>query len=119
MALFAGAAALVVAIYPWPNYDYYVFLRFLVCGISTFAAYVSLRERSALAFPFLLVGLLFNPFVPAHVNRGFWISVDVIVAMGFLATAHHAPRLDAAKLVRFPPADAEASPEVQPVEASS
>jgi len=119
IALLVGAAALLVAIYPWPYYDYYVFLRFLICGISVFGAYVSLRERSALAFPFLGVGLLFNPFVPAHANRSFWIAVDGIVAVGFVAAAHYAPRLDAARMVSFPTTDVDASPEPQPAETAS
>jgi hypothetical protein len=99
-ALLLGAAALLAAIYPWP-YDYYVFLRFLVCGICIFAAYVSLREHSALAFPFLAVGILFNPLVPAHMTRAIWIGVDLVVATGFLVTVRLAPRLDAARSVRF------------------
>jgi len=114
-ALFFGAGALLAAIYPWP-YDYYVFLRFLICGISTFAAYVSLRERSALAFPFLIVGILFNPIVPAHMTRAIWIGVDVVVATGFLVTAKLAPRLDAARVVTFPSAAAE--PPAEPAESS-
>jgi hypothetical protein len=99
-ALFLGAGALLAAIYPWP-YDYYVFLRFLICGICTFAAYVSLRERSTLAFPFLVAGILFNPIVPAHMTRAIWIGVDLVVAAGFVVAARLAPRLDAARVVRF------------------
>ena len=117
IALCLGAAALLLAIAPWP-YDFYVFLRFLVCGISTFAAYVALRERSALAFPFLVVGILFNPIVPAHMTRAIWIAVDLMVVAGFLAAAWLAPRLDAAKVVAFPAGEA-ASPEIQPAEVSS
>jgi len=118
IALGVGAAALLLAIAPWPH-AYYVLLRFLVCGISIFAAYVALRERSALAFPFLLVGIVFNPIVPAHMARPFWIVTDLVVATGFLATVRLAPRLDAAKGVVFPPLPAEADAEAQPAEASS
>jgi hypothetical protein len=121
-ALYVGAAALLVAIYPWgeQGYEgYYSFLRFLICGICVFGAYVSLRERSAFAFPFLAVGLLFNPFVPAHANRAFWIVADLVVAAGFLVTARLAPRLDAARVVTFPSLEGNASPEAQAVELSS
>ncbi|MBW2314369.1 MAG: hypothetical protein JRH10_09280 [Deltaproteobacteria bacterium] len=130
-AMYVGAAALLIAIYPWGAQGfegYYTGLRFLICGICIFTAYVSLRERSALAFPFLLVGLIFNPFVPAHANREFWIAADVIVAGGFLATTHLALRFDAAKAATFPliepiePSEAieqTGGPEVETVEISS
>ncbi len=120
MAMFVGAAALLVAIFPWGSQGFegfYTGLRFLICGICIFAAYVSLRERSALAFPFLIVGLLFNPFVPAHANREFWIAADVIVAAGFLATTQLAARFDAAKAANLPLI--EPSTEVPAVEVSS
>jgi hypothetical protein len=93
LALVVGALALLAAVYPWP-YGYYVFLRFLICGVATFGAYVALRQRSPLAFPFLAAGILFNPIVPAHMTRAIWIGVDVVVATGFLVTARLAARLD-------------------------
>jgi len=121
-ALYVGAAALLVAIYPWGAHGYegyYTLLRFLVCGICTFSAYLALTQRSALAAPFLIAGILFNPFVPAQVNREFWIVADVVVATGFLVTAHMAPRLDAAKLADLPLIKPSDGPEVQTAESSS
>jgi hypothetical protein len=90
-----------------------------VCGICVFAAYVALLDRSALSIPFLLVGLLFNPFIPAHVNREFWIAADVIVAVGFVAVARLAPRLDAARLPDAPLIEPTSASESQPAEISS
>ena len=122
IALYVGVVALLVAIYPWGDQGfegYYTGLRFLICGICTFGAYVSLRERSTLAAPFLIVGVLFNPFVEAHANRTFWIAVDLIVATGFIAVARMAARLDAAKEWEFPILDAAAPPETQTAEISS
>jgi hypothetical protein len=120
--MYVGAVALLVAIYPWGARGfegYYTLLRFLVCGICTFTAYVALRERSALAFPFLIVGLVFNPFVPAHANRPIWIVADVVVAAGFLVTARVAPRLDAAKLADLPLIKPRSSSETRTAEISS
>ena len=120
--MYVGAAALLVAIYPWGAHGYegyYTLLRFLVCGICTFSAYLALTQRSALAAPFLIVGLLFNPFVPAQVNREFWIVADVIVATGFLITARVAPRLDAAKLADLPLIKPTEPSEAQTAETSS
>jgi hypothetical protein len=119
--LYVGAVALVVAILPWGAYGfegYYTGLRFLICGICTFAAYVALREGSALAIPFVLVGLLFNPFIRAHANREIWIVVDLLVAAGFIATARLAPRLDAGRVVHLPLGNG-STPEAQTAESSS
>jgi len=120
-ALYVGAAGLLLAIYPWGAQGfegYYTLLRFLICGICAFSAYVALRERSALAFPFLIVGVLFNPFIEAKANREIWIAVDLIVAAGFIATARLAPRLDAARVVSLPLSTGR-SPETQTAESSS
>ena len=72
-----------------------------------------------LAAPFLMIGVLFNPFIEAHANRTFWITADLIVATGFIAIARVAPRLDAAKAWTFPTLDTPAAPETQTVETSS
>jgi len=120
--MYVGAGALLIAIYPWGAQGfegYYTLLRFLICGICAFGAYVALRVRSALAFPFLLAGLLFNPFVPADVNREFWIVADLVVATGFLIVARLAPRLDAARLADFPLIQPSAEAEAQTAEISS
>jgi len=119
IGLGVGAVALLGAIFDMPN-DYYRALRFLICGICIFAAYVSLRERSALAFPFLAVGILFNPILRIHTERTIWIAIDLVVASGFLVTVWLAPRLDAAKVVTIPhDQEAAATTDVQTVEASS
>lgn len=91
--LMLGAAALILAIAPWPH-AYYTGLRFLVCGICIWAAYVALREGSALVFPFVLAGLVFNPIFPAQMTRAVWIAADLVVAAGFLAVARAVPRLE-------------------------
>jgi len=93
--LMVGAAALLLAIAPWPH-AYYVGLRFLICGICIWAAYVALREGSGLVLPFVLAGMLFNPILPAQTTRAVWIVADLVVAAGFLAVVRAAPRLDAA-----------------------
>ena len=50
-ALYVGAVALLVALLPWGDHgmdSYYSILRFLICGICAFGAYLSLRESRAL-----------------------------------------------------------------------
>lgn len=121
-ALIVGAAALLIAIGDWEAWGfkgYYTGLRFLICGISAFGAYVCLRERSTLAAPFLLVGILYNPFIKAQADRTFWVAADVIVALGFLAVVRMAPRLDAARVFNFPMLDPPSTPESQTAEISS
>jgi hypothetical protein len=116
--LYVGAGALILAIAPWPYEEYYTLLRFFICGICAFSAYVSLREHSALAFPFLMAGIVFNPIMKVQMDREIWILADLVVATGFFVVARLAPRLDAAKVVEFPlSGDAASNP--QPAEVSS
>lgn len=116
LLLIAGSVALLLAIAPMPA-EYYKALRFFICGICIFSAYVSLREQSMLAFPFLLAGVVFNPIVKVQMDREIWIFADLLVAAGFLATVRLAPRLDAAKVVTIP-VSSDAT-EAQPVEVAS
>ena len=116
LLLIAGSVALLLAIAPM-RAEYYKALRFFICGICIFSAYVSLREQSMLAFPFLLAGVVFNPIVKVQMDREIWIFADLLVAAGFLATVRLAPRLDAAKVVTIP-VSSDAT-EAQPVEVAS
>jgi hypothetical protein len=111
IALWITAAALVLAVAPWPH-AYYVGLRFLVCGVSIFAATMALRERSLLVFPFLLAGIVFNPILPAQTTRAIWIVADLVVAAGFLWAARRVPELGEKPAMDLAPAGAPPEPRV-------
>lgn len=115
--LYLGAGGLLLAVGDWPKESYQL-LRFFVCALCTFAAYVALRDRSPLAVGFLVAGVLFNPIAKVQMDKSYWIVADLFAAAFFVAVAVVAPRLDAARMTGRPIAT-EATPEPAPVELSS
>lgn len=65
-------------------YGYYVFLRWVVCASALFVIWAAYNPRRLWAlWIFGIIAVLFNPVVPIHAWRGFWIPVDVVVAILF------------------------------------
>jgi hypothetical protein len=89
--LLVGAAFLAAAVPPiWP-YAYYSLLRVLVCGIAI-AAIVALRAAPGPNLVgFIIVGLLFNPIAPVHLNKPLWSLIDLVAAAFFVYVAYRPP----------------------------
>lgn len=67
------------------SYSYYVYLRFIICGVSIYGIYFSRKLQNInWAWTFGIVAVLFNPIVPIHLNRDLWAIIDVAVAVIFL-----------------------------------
>jgi hypothetical protein len=78
---------LVIAILRLP-YGYYTFTRIVTCGVAAFIAFVGFQERAAIqvwSILLVLIAVLFNPFVPIHLNRSIWFYLDLITAAIFIA----------------------------------
>lgn len=85
-SLIAGLM-LLAALGDWP-YGYYQFLRFVVCGVGGYVAWLSYEsKRIWAAWLFGLVAVLFNPLVPFHLSREIWQPLDLACAALFLAGA--------------------------------
>ena len=68
-------------------YGYYTLLRWVVCAVAAYSAYLSTTvNRIPWAWVFGLVALLFNPLVPARIDRATWAYIDVAVGILFLAS---------------------------------
>lgn len=77
------AAMLLIAIVPLP-YGYYQFLRlviFLAGGLIGFQFWAG--GRTALAVPFILLAVLFNPIFSIHLTREIWTAINVGAAIVF------------------------------------
>lgn len=62
-------------------YGFYKILRFVVCGVAAYGAYFAIElERKNWAWSLGIVAILFNPFIPVHLDRYTWAIIDVIVA---------------------------------------
>ncbi len=71
------------------RYGFYQLVRFLVMGTAAYSAVVacevlSSRARRAWVWCFVGCAVLFNPFIPIHLDRETWAGVDVAVGLIFL-----------------------------------
>jgi len=83
---FALVAALFLfgALLSWP-YSYFQLLRWVVCGIGTYSAYMAHeRGRAGWAFVFGIIAVLFNPIMPFYLQKGTWKVFDIAAAIPFL-----------------------------------
>lgn len=63
-------------------YWFYTILRFVVCGVAAYGAFFAIKlERKSWAWSLGIVAILFNPFIPIHLDRDTWAIIDVIVAL--------------------------------------
>ena len=79
-----AAVMLILAIFAWP-YGYYVFLRWVVTAISVYVAYSLGEAKDSKLWIFVGLAVLFNPFVPIHSTKTFWVIADLVSAGLFLA----------------------------------
>jgi hypothetical protein len=63
-------------------------LRFVVCGVNGYGAYLCVMElnKPRWAWAFGIIALLFNPFIPIHLNREAWAPIDLVVAVFLIAS---------------------------------
>jgi len=86
IALLVSALMLCVAVLPQVPYEYYGFLRLVVCAASIYAA-VILRGRDDLKnhfIPLAVLALIFNPVATVFVSRDFEMIIDIGTAVYFL-----------------------------------
>jgi FtsH-binding integral membrane protein len=67
------------------SYDYYVILRWVICGLSIYVAYTSYEWKQIFwVWIFGAVAVLFNPIIPVYLNKEIWIVFDIVVIAIFL-----------------------------------
>lgn len=79
-AVLFGAVACVVALADLP-YEYYMVLRIAVCTLGLFSAWKLRAHYERWLAPLLVVvALLYNPFLPAHLTRELWSIINLATA---------------------------------------
>ena len=68
-------------------YGYYQFVRFASAGAFVYFAIESKNaKKESLFFIYLMLALLFQPFIKIALGRTIWNIVDVLVALFLLIT---------------------------------
>jgi hypothetical protein len=89
---FVPAILLVCALLPFP-YGYYQLLRFIICGTASLIAVSAYRQSlQQWVIVFGLIALLFNPFLPIHLDRSIWAIIDVACAVVYAVASRRSPR---------------------------
>jgi hypothetical protein len=82
----APTLLLLIAVWRLP-YAYYTFTRIVACGASVLIAIAGMQERAVVqtwTILLLAIAVLFNPFIPIHLNRAVWFYLDLGAATAFL-----------------------------------
>lgn len=62
-------------------YGYYQILRWIVCGVAGYSAYL---EYQKIHYPwtwvFGIIAVLFNPLSTIHLNKDIWVVLNIITA---------------------------------------
>lgn len=75
---------LFLALAPWP-YGYYQLLRFVVCGIAGYIAFMAYNWKKIWATClFGFIAVLFNPLIPIRLSREVWQPIDIICGTLFI-----------------------------------
>ena len=86
VARLIAAGMLVVAVGRHP-YSYYTLMRFAVCIVAAYAGFRSSeRRQQGWMWTFGGIAVLFNPFIPIHLDRSTWAVLDVVAAGVFVAS---------------------------------
>lgn len=74
-------AMLLWALNPGNPYGYYQFLRLVCCGVFAFLAVIAIaREHTVWPWLLGLTAVLYNPFIPVHLDRETWGPINLATA---------------------------------------
>lgn len=83
-----ASAFLFIALANGLPYGYFTLLRFIVCAITAYLAYLAYEENneSFWVWIFGFIAVLFNPIFLIHLNREVWFPIDLITGIFLLVT---------------------------------
>ncbi len=68
-------------------YSYYTLLRFAVSAVSAYGTIFAIKlKKNDWAWLLGIIAILFNPFIPIHLDRNTWTLIDVGVAIILLVS---------------------------------
>ena len=76
-------ALTLIALAPLP-YGYYFFLRIVLCVAAAYLAWLEYQKAksvNAWIVGMVVLGVLYNPVVPIHLNKEIWSIIDLATAV--------------------------------------
>ena len=65
-------------------YGYYQLLRFFICGVGAYGAYLCYEhKKTGWVWILGIIALLFNPFIKFYFEKELWKIIDFIVGIVF------------------------------------
>lgn len=62
-------------------YGYYQILRWAICGVSAYSAYLAYKnKKNAWVWVFGILAVLYNPIEPIHLNKAVWSFFNIVSA---------------------------------------
>ncbi|SDU13716.1 hypothetical protein SAMN05444156_2180 [Verrucomicrobium sp. GAS474] len=87
---------LVLALFGHFHYGFYMFLRLVVFGVFVFLALkASKLEKQNWVWICGITAIVYNPFMPLHLNRGLWSIINlatIAVAFGSMSLIRQVPK---------------------------
>ena len=82
-----GAIALFIALADLP-YGYYQLLRWAVCGIGAYSAYLAHEQKKkAWMWTLGIIALIFNPFFRFYFDKSTWQVINTIAGIVYIGGA--------------------------------
>lgn len=76
------AALLLIVAFGDHPYAYYQMLRWVVCGVTGYGAFVAYEKKNIpWAWVFGITAVLFNPIMPFYMQRETWQMFDIAAAL--------------------------------------
>jgi hypothetical protein len=70
----------------WP-YGYYIFLRWVVTGVTLFVLWAAYElEKKTWLWIMGVIAILFNPIAPIYLDKRTWVVIDFIAAIIFIVS---------------------------------
>lgn len=80
---------LLLATPSWWPYGFYTLLRWFICSVSVYVAYIFYKSKlTSWTFIFGAIAILFNPIFPVYMNKSSWVVIDFISSILFFISAY-------------------------------
>lgn len=88
LLIITGALLLLGILNFWP-YEYYILLRWIVCGAAIISVIgFSHSKLTGWVLTFGALSILFNPLFPIYMNKSSWVGIDLVAAVLFFLSAY-------------------------------